>query len=109
LTGGVYQVTGVAPSISPSMDIQVSSNFERALFTAMEGDAAGVTALMDGLRQSGAFTIPPAALERLRAAYASGRVSEDETLATIRRIHAATGRLICPHSAVAVAVAEAQA
>ena len=107
LTTGVYRVTGVAPSISPSMDIQVSSNFERALFTAMDGDAAGVAALMNGLRQSGAFTIPAPALERLRALYASGRASEEETLATIRRIHQTTGMLVCPHSAVAIAVAEA--
>ena len=107
LTTGIYRVTGVEPSISPSMDIQVSSNFERALFTAMDGDAAGVAALMNSLRQSGEFTIPAPALARLRALYASGRVSEAETLATIRRIHATTGQLICPHSAVAVAVAEA--
>ena len=107
LTTGVYGVTGVAPSISPSMDIQVSSNFERALFTATGDDAAGVTALMNSLRQSGEFTIPAPALERLRALYASGRVSEEETLATIRRIHETTGMLICPHSAVAVTVAEA--
>ncbi len=107
LTTGIYRVTGVAPSISPSMDIQVSSNFERALFTAMGDDAAGTAALMNSLRQSGEFTIPAPALERLRALYASGRVSEDETLATIGRIHAQTGMLICPHSAVAVAVAEA--
>ena len=107
LTTGIYRVTGVAPSISPSMDIQVSSNFERALFTAMGDDAAGTAALMNSLRQSGEFTIPAPALERLRALYASGRVSEAETLATISRVHAETGMLICPHSAVAVAVAEA--
>ena len=106
LTTGTYRVAGVAPSISPSMDIQVSSNFERALFTAMDDDAAGLTALMESLRQSGEFTIPAAALERLRAIHASGRVSEDETRATIRRIHDRTGMLICPHGAVAVAVAE---
>lgn len=106
LTTGVYHRIGLASSISPSMDIQVSSNFERALFLAMGEDAAGVTALMESLRQSGEFTIPPAALDRLRAIYASGRASEDETTATIRRIHAETGYILCPHSAVAVKAAE---
>ena len=107
LSTGIYRVTGVEPSISPSMDIQVSSNFERALFSAMDNDGVGVAALMNSLNQSGEFTIPAPALERLRALYTSGRVSEADTLATIRRIHATTGQLICPHSAVAVAVAEA--
>ena len=107
LTTGTYAPAGVRPSISPSMDIQVSSNFERALFDALMRDGAAVAALMDDLRTQGAFTIPQGALEGLRAAFASGRASEDETTATIARTLAATGELLCPHSAVGVHVAEA--
>ncbi|MFN3937884.1 MAG: threonine synthase [Gemmobacter sp.] len=106
LTTGRYATDPVRPSISPSMDIQVSSNFERALFWALDGDGARVAGLMDALRQAGSFDIPPPALDRLRGWFASGRASEDETRATIARIHRDTGELLCPHTAVGVHVAE---
>ena len=105
LKNGEYRTSGVLPSISPSMDIQVSSNFERALYLALGGDGAGVRALMQNLSQSGGFTIPEPALATLRAGFLSGRASEEETLATIARIWRETGQLICPHTAVAVKVA----
>ncbi|VDC28304.1 threonine synthase [Pseudogemmobacter humi] len=108
LKSGEYRTTGVAPSISPSMDIQVSSNFERALFEALGRDGAAVAALMEGLKQSGGFTIPEPALSALRATFLSGRASEEETLATIASAYKATGELLCPHSAVAVKVAQEQ-
>ncbi|HMO08044.1 MAG TPA: threonine synthase [Paracoccaceae bacterium] len=105
LTTGTYATEGVRPSISPSMDIQVSSNFERALFDALERDGAAVAALMAELRETGAFRIPQGALEGLRAGFASGRASEGETSDTIARTRAATGDILCPHSAVGVKVA----
>ncbi|MBK5927486.1 threonine synthase [Rhodobaculum claviforme] len=101
-----HLATGVLPSISPSMDIQVSSNFERALFDALERDGAAVTALMDELKTQGGFALPQGAVTALRGLYASGRASEDETRATITRTLAETGELLCPHSAVGVHVAE---
>ncbi|MEZ5796616.1 MAG: threonine synthase [Paracoccaceae bacterium] len=107
MRGGDYRTNGVKPSISPSMDIQVSSNFERALFDALGRDGAAVQALMEGLRQSGGFGIPAGAMERLRAVFDSGRCDEDETRATIAATLAATGELLCPHSAVGVKVAGA--
>ncbi len=58
MTGGDYRTNGVKPSISPSMDIQVSSNFERALFDALGRNGASVQSLMDSLKQGGGFTIP---------------------------------------------------
>lgn len=104
LTTGDYKPDGVIPSISPSMDIQVSSNFERALFYAYDGDGAAVAQLMDELK-AGGFSISQGALQVLSDTFASGRVSEDETTATIRETLTATGELLCPHSAVGVAVA----
>ncbi|GGF56616.1 threonine synthase [Paracoccus acridae] len=104
LTTGEYRVGTVEPSISPSMDIQVSSNFERALYLAYGGDAAAISQLMDELK-AGGFTISQGALQALREQYLSGRVSEDETIAMIRTIRAETGEVLCPHSAVGVAVA----
>ena len=108
LTTGRYATDGVKPSLSPSMDIQVSSNFERALFDAYGRDGKAVAQLMEELKREGGFGISQGALQALRGTYASGRVSEEETLATIARTHGDTGELLCPHSAVGVAVAEAQ-
>ncbi len=105
LTTGDYVTDGVKPSISPSMDIQVSSNFERVLFDAYGRDGAAVVALMAELR-AGGFHISQGAMQMLRATFASGRCSEAETSATITRTLAQTGELLCPHSAVGVKVAE---
>jgi len=104
LTTGRYETDGVKPSISPSMDIQVSSNFERALFDAYGRDGNAVAQLMDELKAGGGFTVSQGALESLREIYVSGRVSEDETRATIAAELAASGELLCPHSAVGVRV-----
>jgi len=106
MRGGEYRTTGVVPSISPSMDIQVSSNFERALFDALRRQGGAVQALMDGLKQGGGFAIPEPALAALRAEFDSGRASEEETSATIARVLAQSGELLCPHSAIGVKVAE---
>ncbi|WP_435258431.1 threonine synthase [Thioclava sp. FR2] len=105
LSSGDYKTDGVKPSISPSMDIQVSSNFERALFDAYGRDGGAVAQLMAELK-SGGFRISQGALEMLRATFVSGRCSEDETRATIRAQFAKTGEVLCPHSAVGVKVAE---
>jgi len=104
LATGEYRTGTVEPSISPSMDIQVSSNFERALWLAYGRDGAAVSQLMDELK-SGGFSISQGALEHLREIYVSGRASEAETTAMIAIIHGETGEVICPHTAVAVKVA----
>ena len=105
LTSGAYTKGTVEPSISPSMDIQVSSNFERALFDAYGRDGTVVAGQMDELKASGGFTISQGAIEALRDTYLSGRASEDETRAAIAGELAASGELLCPHSAVGVHVA----
>lgn len=103
-TGG-YFGSGVRPSISPSMDIQVSSNFERALYYAYGQDGGAIAGLMAQIKAKGGFDIGPNALAALRGAFTSGACSEEETLATIRATYAATGEVLCPHSAVGVHVA----
>ena len=105
LSSGEYATHGVTPTISPSMDIQVSSNFERALFDAYGRDGAAVAQLMDELKQGG-FHISQGALEALRSDFASGRAGEDQTAAMIARARAEMGELLCPHSAVGVHVAQ---
>ena len=105
MRSGDYRTHGVRPSISPSMDIQVSSNFERALFDAYGRDGAAVAGLMAELKQGG-FHISANAMATLGAQFASGRCSEEDTVETIRRTFAQTGEVLCPHSAVGVKVAE---
>jgi threonine synthase len=105
LSTGEYRQAGVAPSISPSMDIQVASNFERALYDAYGRDANAVGQLMDELKASRGFTISQGALEALREVFSSGRASEAETKATIAETFHTTGEVLCPHTAVGVKVA----
>ena len=105
LKTGRYEVRGVTPSSSPSMDIQVSSNFERLLFEVHGRDANSVRALMAGLAQSGAFAIGERALRAIRAEFESAAADEAATAAAIRETLAATGELLDPHTAVAYAVA----
>ena len=107
LTTGRYTRESVTPTTSPSMDIQVSSNFERALFDAYGRDAGAVTAAMAELKEGGGFAIGQGALEALREVFGSGRADEAEVAAAIARTHAETGELLCPHTAVGVHVAEA--
>ncbi len=106
LETGAYTTQGVTPSISPSMDIQVSSNFERALFDAYGRDGAAVAQLMDELKSGGSFNVSQGALQGLRDLFASGRVSEEQTYDTIKDYYARTGEILCPHSAIGVKVAE---
>jgi len=105
LATGDYTPDGVIPSISPSMDIQVSSNFERVLFDAYGRDGMAVAQLMDELK-AGGFKVSQGALQHLQDLFVSGRASEEETSATIKAIRARTGQLLCPHSAVGVKVAQ---
>ena len=105
LSGQGYYKGDTIPSISPSMDIQVSSNFERALFYAYGQDGAAVAQLMDELKNGG-FDVSQGAMQALSELYDSGRCSEDETLATIKAQNEVANELLCPHSAVGVKVAE---
>jgi threonine synthase len=107
LKGQGYHKGTVHPSISPSMDIQVSSNFERALFDAYNRDGAAVAQLIAELAQGG-FDVSQGAMQVLQETYRSGRASEEETTQTITSALATTGELLCPHSAIGVKVAEEQ-
>jgi threonine synthase len=105
LASGEYRTKGVVETTSPSMDIQVSSNFERLLFEAGERNAATVRAYMASLGQSGGFTIEEATLSRIRADFDAGRATADEAAATIRALLSSNGYLLDPHTATAVHVA----
>jgi len=106
LATGEYRMTGVVPTTSPSMDIQISSNFERLLFEATGRDASVVRRYMAGLKQSGAFTIESVPLERIRAEFSAGRASSAEAAQTISTTLKECGYLLDPHTASGVYVAE---
>jgi threonine synthase len=105
LKSGRYEVTGVHATSSPSMDIQVSSNFERLVYLANSRNADAVNRAMAGLKQSGSFTLENAALQSIRHEFDSGRASEAETAMTMRHWLASTGEVLEPHTAVGVHVA----
>jgi threonine synthase len=100
LKEGVYASGLVQPSFSPSMDIQVASNFERALFEASDRDAAWLAEAMAAFSRERKLTLPEKVLSALRQRYAAFRCDDAQTLETIRLAHAKTNRLLDPHTAV---------
>ena len=103
---GTYEIRDVVATMSPSMDIQVSSNFERLLFDATGRDAASVRTLMGSLAQSRRFVVSAQALKELRALFSANRADEQECAAEIRAWMKEANYCVDPHTAIALAVAE---
>ena len=103
---GAYEVRDVVATTSPSMDIQVSSNFERLVFDACGRDSQAVRALMASLAQSRRFVLSAPALKELRSLFAADRADEQESAAEIRAWMREANYCVDPHTAVALAVAE---
>jgi threonine synthase len=103
---GEMKLEGVEPSLSPSMDIQVSSNFERYLFELLGRDSDHLNRLMKQFRETGSFRVDAALHKAARAEFNAMRCSDDDTLATMKQCHAETGILIDPHTAVALYAAQ---
>lgn len=102
---GSYSTDAVIPTLSPSMDIQVSSNFERLLFDLYGRDSASVTALMQSLRQNGSFTLEPRVHTALQQAFSAACVDDTTTLACMREMWMSTGEVLDPHTAIGVRAA----
>jgi threonine synthase len=105
LNEGVYAAGKAQPTLSPSMDIQVASNFERALFEASGRDARWTRDQMAEFGANASLALSPPILAALRTRYAAARADDTETLAAIARVNRETGQLIDPHTGVAVAAA----
>jgi len=103
---GVYEIKDVVATTSPSMDIQVSSNFERLLFDAYGRDAKAITALMASLAQSRRFAVSSHALKDMRALFSADRATEEECAATMRATMREAGYCVDPHTAIGLAVTE---
>ena len=102
---GEMDARGVVPTLSPSMDIQVSSNFERLLYDLLAHDGAAVARAMDRFKQSGRFTVSEAQLARFQRDFAGSRYDDNQTLGEMVRAHRETGLLLDPHTAIGLAAA----
>ncbi|MEM6621379.1 MAG: threonine synthase [Pseudomonadota bacterium] len=107
LQTGLSQNTGVTLTVAPSMDIQVSSNFERLIFELYDQDGGAVAQLMDEQKTAGSFHLSQGAWQRFTDGFGSGRADRTETLAMIRHVVGEGGPLLCPHTAIGVAAARA--
>jgi threonine synthase len=105
---GQMALSAVEPSLSPSMDIQVSSNFERLLFELEGGSGAAVAAMMQTFRTTGALPADDQAWRVARGLFSAHKVDDTQTMQTITETYARTGILIDPHTAVAVGSARAE-
>ncbi|MBA4387821.1 MAG: threonine synthase [Verrucomicrobia bacterium] len=102
---GVYSAGKVHATISPSMDIQVASNFERYLFYKLGSDPVKLAAAMDDFKRSGRFAISPGASGAVDPLFAADSATTDSTLSTIRRYYVKHKYLMDPHTAVGAGVA----
>ena len=100
---GLYRAGTVVATTSPSMDIQVASNFERLLFDLCGRDADAVAALMAAFQAQKCLNVSADALGRARELFDAARVEEDEVAATMADVLRTTGALIDPHTAIGVA------
>ncbi len=107
LDSGVMEVGPLSPTLSPSMDIQVSSNFERLAFDLFDRDGPAVKAALDGFRETGRLDMGKARWQQVRQVFRGHRADDEETLETIRMVYEGSGALIDPHTAVGVAAAMA--
>src|SRR6266566_4378508 len=106
LANGVYSAGEAQQTLSPSMDIQVASNFERALFEASGRDAKWMSQAMEDFAATRELAIPPPVLRALKERYLAARADDAQTIATIARIYKENGIVIDPHTAVGITAAE---
>ena len=107
LDTGVLEQRQVHPTLSPSMDIQISSNHERLLFELLGRDGARVAELMAEFRAEGRAAVAPELMGPVREVWSAARFDDDETVDVIRRVHERTGVVVDPHTAVGIAAADA--
>ncbi len=103
---GTYGMADVVPTLSPSMDIQVASNFERYLYYRVGEDPKKLVALMDGFKKNGTLAIPLNENGVIDDLFVAGRGDTAATLATIKKYHEQCGYVLDPHTAIGVYVAE---
>lgn len=101
-----YSKKKVAPTFSPSMDIQISSNFERLLFYIYEQNGKKVLEIMQKFADSGNLSVKSNTLEKIRTIFSSSSTSDDETISTIKEIYKKHSYLVDPHTATGINAAK---
>ena len=109
LETGKYSLTDVKVTMTPSMDIQISSNFERLLFEAANRDASAVSSLMADIKTNGSYTLPNEIHGYIKGLFSSGSANQAQTLEMMAKIYDSSGLLVDPHTAVALCVAKSTA
>ncbi|MNN33473.1 Threonine synthase [compost metagenome] len=105
MSGNRYDKDTLHASLSPSMDIMVSSNFERLLFDLHGRNGLAVSALMDEFKATGKLSVEDDRWTEARRLFDSLAVDDEQTCATIAQVHAQTGYLLDPHTAIGVKAA----
>lgn len=100
---GVMECEKTMPSLSPSMDIQISSNFERYLFEALGRDAAALDKTMDEFSKTRRFNLSQNALKRAQQDFTTHKADDEKTISTMQKCYRETGIIIDPHTAVGLA------
>tara|TARA_A100001015_G_scaffold41079_1_gene44949 strand:- start:159 stop:1322 length:1164 start_codon:yes stop_codon:yes gene_type:complete len=103
VNSGEYKPSKVKPSLSPSMDIQVASNFERLLFDVLNGDDQKVSKLMQDLNENGFFKLEKDELKIIRKNFSAEKINDADTLRIIKDFFINYGFILDPHTATAVA------
>ncbi|MBE0501974.1 MAG: threonine synthase [Desulfuromonadales bacterium] len=103
---GDYSIDAVKATLSPSMDIQLASNFERYLYYLHNGDTAMITKEMETFRQTGKLSFSAESVARVSEDFLTCTVDTDQTIETIRKFHAETGYILDPHTAVGVSAGQ---
>ena len=103
---GELAAHAVVPTLSPSMDIQISSNLERLIYELFDGDGAATAGLLERFRAEGRAAFSPGQHERLQAGFSGDRLDDAETVEVMARVHADTGMVVDPHTAVGIGVAQ---
>ena len=106
INSGYYKPTKTKPSISPSMDIQVASNFERLLYDVVDQDDDKVKLLMDKLKNEGSYSLNKEELNKIKSDFCSSTVSDELTKQTLKNVYEQYQLLIDPHTATAFKAAE---
>ena len=97
---GEMKAGGVEPSLSPSMDIQISSNFERYLFDLLGRDSEKLSALMNEFKEQGSFKLDDAVMQTAREEFSAYRCDDEDTIQMMKQCYAETGYILDPHTAV---------
>ncbi len=99
---GLMEMRPVIPSVAPSMDIQISSNFERLLYELLGRDSASLTKFMDDFRKNGTFTLPETAKKELQSLFVAHAIDDETIGKKIAHYHRITGNILDPHSVIGV-------